>query len=216
MRLWQNRTVNGRTRTGSRVYFACPQRARRKLLVRGTFPRHKISQEVAASSGAAKGKVEHMMPSTYEQALLVLATWRAAKSDNIDELTSIMCTFRNRVMKFDKTYSEILSEAEINRGYPPNNHPLLIMPGSGLLSIVEDVYTNKMPDYTSSANNIEGALYFGRVQDEQPESYEDAEGLLRFKEGSWFYENVIQKPEKFQLLGTWGSQSFYGEIKNNV
>ena len=156
-----------------------------------------------------------MQPSTYECGIFVLSVYRAAKSDNIDELLAIASTLRNRVAKFGKTYSEICETSEINQGYPSINNPVLITPGTGLLAQIEEIYRNIAPDYTSSANNIEGALYFGRVQDEQPESYEDTEGLLRFKEGSWFYENVIQKPEKFQLLGTWGSQSFYGEISQN-
>jgi hypothetical protein len=65
-----------------------------------------------------------------------------------------------------------------------------------------------MPDYTSSANNIEGALYFGRVQDEQPTKYMH-EGVLVEAPGSWFYENILKKQDEHKLLGTWGVQQFF-------
>ena len=156
-----------------------------------------------------------MQPSTYECGIFVLAVYRAAKSDNIDELLAVASTLRNRVAKFGKTYSEICETAEINQGYPSINNPVLITPGTGLLAEIEDIYRNIAPDYTSSANNIEGALYFGRAVEENPGTIEE-NGVIVKLPGSWLYENVIQKPDKFQLLGTWGSQQFWGEIKNKA
>ena len=149
-----------------------------------------------------------MQPSTYECGIFVLSVYRAAKSDNIDELLAIASTLRNRVAKFGKTYSEICETAEINQGYPSINNPVLITPGTGLLAQIEEIYRNIAPDYTSSANNIEGALYFGRVQDEQPLP-EFINGELVTLPGSWFYENILKKQDEHPLIGTWGSQSFY-------
>src|ERR1700678_3791381 len=155
-----------------------------------------------------------MQPSTYECGIFVLAVYRAAKSDNIDELLAIASTLRNRVAKFGKTYSEICETAEINQGYPSINNPVLITPGTGLLAQIEEIYRNIAPDYTSSANNIEGALYFGRAVEEIPLTTYDENDIEIRPMSSWLYENVIRKPDKFQLLGTWGSQQFWGEVKN--
>ena len=137
-----------------------------------------------------------MQSSIYETALLALASWRAAKSENVDEMLAIACVIRNQVLRSGLTYSEVISTMPLNQGYPPPNHPALIMPGTGLLAQIEDVYTNKMPDLTSNLQFKEGASYFGRVTDEQGT-------------GSWFEVNILQQQQFHPLIGQFGTQQFF-------
>jgi hypothetical protein len=137
-----------------------------------------------------------MTPSTYETALLALASWQAAKSDNIDEILAIACVFRNRVLKYGKSYSQILEEAEVNQGWPDIRHPVLINPVSGLLAQIDGIYRNETADLTSNHLHKNGALYFGRVVDHQGT-------------GDDFELSVLQNQEEHPLIGTWGQQQFY-------
>lgn len=137
-----------------------------------------------------------MMPATYEAALLALRSYQAAKSDNADELLCIACVFRNRVMKYGKTYSQILEAAELNRGWPDVRHPALIDPQNGLLSQVEAIYRNETPDMTSNHLFRDGALWFGRAQDHQ-------------NTGDLFERTILQDPYNHPLIGQFGSQQFY-------
>lgn len=136
------------------------------------------------------------MPAQYEQALLVLKSWQAAKSDSVDELLAIACVFRNRVLRYGRTYTQILEASEINRGWPDVRHPALIDPANGLLSQVEAIYRNELPDMTSNHLHKDGAMYFGRVQDHQGT-------------GDSFDLNVLQKQDEHPLIGAWGVQNFY-------
>ena len=137
-----------------------------------------------------------MMPATYECALLALRAYQAAKSDSIDEILAVACVFRNRVMRFGKTYSQILEGAEVSRGWPDVRHPALIDPANGLLSQVEAIYKNELPDMTSNHLHKEGAMYFGRAVEHQGT-------------GDWFEENVLKNPMEHNLIGTWGIQQFF-------
>jgi hypothetical protein len=137
-----------------------------------------------------------MQPKQFEKALLALRTWQAAKSDNMDELQAIACTFRNRVLKFGKTYSQVLEVAEVNRDWPDIKHPLLIEPTNGLLAFVEGVYDNVQPDFTANHLHKNGALYFGHAFSHQDK-------------GDWFDNTVLDNPNEHPLIGTWGTQQFY-------
>lgn len=137
-----------------------------------------------------------MTPATYEMALLALRSWQAAKSDNIDEIVAVACTFRNRTQKYNKTYTEVLEEAEINRGFPPINHPVLTHPTTGILAQVEAIYKNQAPDTTSSHLHPNGALWFCEIMEHQGKNTE-------------FEKNILNNPFDHPLLGRWGTQAFF-------
>lgn len=137
-----------------------------------------------------------MTPSQYEMSLLALRSYQAAMSDNLDEILAVACVFRNRVQAFGKTYSQILEQAEENRGWPDIRHPLLINPQNGILTQVAGIYKNDTPDLTSNHLHKDGALYFGRIMDHQGT-------------GDWFETEILMKPEEHSLIGSWGVQAFY-------
>lgn len=137
-----------------------------------------------------------MGPKEYETALLALRSWQAAKSDNIDEIMAIACTFRNRVMRYGKTYTQILENAEVNREWPDIRHPVLINPNNGILSQIDGIYRNDTPDLTSNHLHKNGAMYFGRVVDHQGS-------------GDEFETKVLMNQEEHGLIGTFGVQQFY-------
>jgi hypothetical protein len=137
-----------------------------------------------------------MTPAQFDQALLVLRSWQAAKSDNIDELLAVMCTLRNRVLAYGKTYIQVCEAAEINRLYPDIRHPHLIHPTNGILAAVEGIYKNETPDLTSNHLHKNGALYFARVVEHQGT-------------GDDFEERIIKQYEAHPLIGTFGTQQFF-------
>lgn len=137
-----------------------------------------------------------MTSSQYEQALLALSAWRAAKSTNIDEILAVACVIRNHVLKFGRTYSKVCEGLIINQGYPDIRHPELIKPNGGLLSQVEAIYKNDLPDLTSNHNHPDGALYFARVVEHQGT-------------GDDFEERIIKQYLAHPLIGTWGTQQFF-------
>jgi hypothetical protein len=137
-----------------------------------------------------------MTAKQYERALLALRSWQAAKSDNIDEIIAIACVFRNQVLHYGKSYTQILEKAEINQGWPDIRHPALINPNTGLLAQIDAIYDNTAPDVTSNHLHKEGALYFGRVVEHQGK-------------GTDFEENILKHQDEHPLIGTWGSQQFF-------
>ena len=137
-----------------------------------------------------------MTPKAYEKSLFALRVYQASKSDNIDELLAIACVFRNRVFKFGKTYSQILENAEVNRGWPAMNNPVMTNPTNGLLAQIDGIYSGDTPDLTSNHLHQNGALYFGRVVDHQGT-------------GSEFETVVLLNQVEHPLIGTFGVQQFY-------
>jgi hypothetical protein len=137
-----------------------------------------------------------MQVKAYEKALLALRAYQAAKSDDVMEILCVACTFRNRVMRYGKTYSQVLEQAEVNRGWPYPTNPVMIDPANGVLAQIDDIYDGTMPDLTSNHLKKEGAMYFGRVQDHQGT-------------GDWFEENILKHPEEHGLIGCFGVQNFY-------
>lgn len=137
-----------------------------------------------------------MTPKVFEKSLLALASYRAAMSDNIDEILCCACVFRNRVLKFGKTYAEILENAEVSRGWPSSNSPVMINPVNGVLAQIDGIYDGSTPDLTSNHLVKNGALYFGRPQD-------------HFGKADWFEENILKNQEEHPLIGSWGFQNFY-------
>lgn len=137
-----------------------------------------------------------MTPNLYETALLALRSWQAAKSDDVTEILAIACVFRNRVMRYGKTYTQVLEEAEVNRGWPDIMNPALINPQNGILAQIEDIYKNVTPDLTSNHLMKNGALYFGRVVDHQGT-------------GDDFETKVLNHQGEHRLIGTFGVQQFF-------
>ena len=137
-----------------------------------------------------------MNAAQYEQALLALTAWRAAKSDNLDEIIAIACVIRNNVLRFGKSYSSVCENFIINRDWPDIRHPLLLDPYRGVLSQVESIYKNEMPDMTSNHNHKDGALYFCRIMDHQGK-------------GTDFEERILKQHLAHPLIGHWGTQAFF-------
>ena len=137
-----------------------------------------------------------MQQKQFEKAIFALRVYQAAKSDNIDEILAIACVARNRVLRYGKTYMQVLEELEINRRYPDIGNPILIHPIRGLLVQIDDIYDNTTPDFTSNHLVRDGALFFGRPQDHQGT-------------GDDFEEKILKNPEDHPLIGFWGLQGFY-------
>jgi hypothetical protein len=137
-----------------------------------------------------------MNAAQYEQSLLALAAWRAAMSDNLDEIIAIACVIRNQVLRYGKSYSSVCENFVVNRGWPDIRHPLLLDPYKGVLSQVESIYKNEMPDMTSNHLHKEGALFFARVVDHQGK-------------GTDFEERILKQYEAHPLIGSWGVQQFF-------
>jgi hypothetical protein len=137
-----------------------------------------------------------MQVKAYEKALLALRAYQAAKSDDITEVLCIACVFRNRVLKYGKTYTQVLENAEINRGWPHPMNFVMADPSHGVLAEIDGIYDNLTPDLTSNHLHKDGALHFGRVQDHQ-------------NTGDWFEENILKNPQEHALIGAFGVQNFY-------
>ena len=137
-----------------------------------------------------------LLPAQYEQSLLALAAWRASMSDNADELLAVACVIRNHVIRYGKSYSNVCENFIINRPWPDIRHPLLVNPHIGLLSQVEAIYRNELPDMTSNHLHKNGALHFGRVVDHQGK-------------GTDFEDRIIKQYLAHPLIGTWGNQQFF-------
>ena len=137
-----------------------------------------------------------MTSKTYETALLALRSYQAAKSDDVLEILCVASVFRNRVFRYGKTYSQVLEDAEISRGWPSIQNPILTNPNEGLLNKIEEIYGGNAPDYTSNHLHKNGALWFGDIMEHQGTK-------------DWFEENILMKPEEHCLIGKFGSQWFY-------
>lgn len=137
-----------------------------------------------------------MTPKSYECALLALKSYQAAKSDDVMELLCIASVFRNRVFRYGKTYSQVLEQAEINRGWPLIQNPVLTDPQNGFFVKIEEIYSGNAPDYTANHNFKDGALWFCRVMDHQ-------------NTGDWMETEILMKPEEHSLIGTFGVQQFF-------
>jgi hypothetical protein len=141
-----------------------------------------------------------MQVAIYEASLLVEASFRLSKSDDIDEILAVGCVIRNWIERDNvyRTYPEAISHfmsAYETRALPDSSCPALVDPSQGMLQKIEDVYFNRHPDITSAHDHPGGARYFARAASEP--------------EGSWLRTEIIQHPEKHPLLGTWGAQQFY-------
>lgn len=144
-----------------------------------------------------------MTQADYEKGLLVMAAFKLAKSDDVNELLAIACTIRNWVVprmnrgqETYRTYSEAVANfltAYPSRPLPDVFSPALIDPTDGLLARIDSVYDNSLVDITSSRSNPGGARYFGSARNPDP----------------WFEKEIIQRQELHPLIGTWGAQSFY-------
>src|SRR5580692_5172281 len=140
-----------------------------------------------------------MTPSTYECALLAHTSYRAALSDDPLEIMCVACVFRNRVLRYGKTYSEILENAnicEVVRDWPDIRNPILINPTTGILAQIEGVYRNETPDLTANHLRKNGALWFMR-----PFDHQDKDDFLD--------RTILDNPNEHPLIGVFGSLSFY-------
>lgn len=154
------------------------------------------------------GRESFMQSSEYEKGLLVQASWRLSRSNDINELVAVACVIRNWVVP--KLYQGVLRQPlvsalyhgtfteaikELYSAYPlrplPNvDEPVLIDPSEGLLLAVDGVYDCSTPDATSSKAFPGGARYFARAG--TPE---------------WMKE-IIGRGEH-PLIGNFGSSQFY-------
>ena len=148
-----------------------------------------------------------MTQSDYEKSLLVMASWRMASSNNVNELLAIMCVIRNWVIpKYGfigrpmvekvhySSYSEAIDEfLEIypTREIPLVNNPALVDEVEGMLIKVDSVYDCTLLDVTSSRQFPFGARYFGRP-------------------GNHFFESeVLAHQDVHPLIGSFGGSSFH-------
>ena len=143
-----------------------------------------------------------MTQADYEKGLLVAATFRLAKSDDVNELLAISCVLRNLVVpRYGQvaeypSYTDALTavlEAYELRPLPRHDNPALIDPDEGLLGKIDSVYDNSLPDVTSSRTHPGGARYFGSAS----------------RPGGWFHSQVISRQDIHPLIGSWGAQQFY-------
>lgn len=144
-----------------------------------------------------------MTPADYEKAMLANAAYRLAYMDNVDELIAIACTIRNHVTprmgapqykSFSAAIEDFFSLYPV-RSNPAINSPVLTG-HTGILSFVGDIYDGRYADITASHNNPLGARYFARVQS--------------LPQDDWRFAEIVSRPELHPLIGTFGSQAFYG------
>lgn len=135
---------------------------------------------------------------------LAQTTWQLSKSDTLNELIAIACVLRNHVIPRIgqvATYSSYMEacrdflEAFPSRKPPTLEEPVFIAP-DGFLSVVDGIYDASSPDITATHDHPNGACFFCRPTQVEP--------------GSWVDLEIIKKPAHHPLLGTWGSQQFYG------
>ena len=100
----------------------------------------------------------------FDKSLLVLAAWRLASSNDVNESTAIMCVLRNAVVRRGfKSYGDAVEHYTSThplRKHPRGNEPQLIDPETGLLSQVDGIYNCSVPDITSSTSSPFGASEF--------------------------------------------------------
>lgn len=140
--------------------------------------------------------MDGMTPKLYEASLLAHHAYRASKSDDPLEILCIACVFRNRVFRYGKTYSQVLENAEVNRGWPSIQNPALIDPTNGILNKIEDIYDGTAPDFSANHNFKDGALWFCDIMQHQGT-------------GDWFETEILMKPEEHALIGKFGALWFY-------
>lgn len=143
-----------------------------------------------------------MTSADYEKGLLVSATFRLAKSDDVNELLAIACVIRNLVVprlglapeyaSYTDAIGEMLNAYEL-RPLPRHDNPALVDPEDGLLVKIDSVYDNSLPDITSSCAHVGGARFFGTAR----------------RPAAWFQAAIIDRPAEHPLIGTWGAQQFH-------
>jgi len=143
-----------------------------------------------------------MQAEQFERALLALASWQLAGSNNVDELVAIACTIRNWVVprpgvqRFNyKSYTEAIEtflQLYPVREFPRINEPALIDPADGILNKADRVYDYRLPDITASPSFPTGARVFCRAGGNE-----------------WPNQEVASRPGEHLLIGTFGAQQFY-------
>lgn len=143
-----------------------------------------------------------MTAADYEKGLIVSATFRLAKTDDVNELLAIACVIRNLVVpRLGKrpefsSYTEAIGEMLVAydlRPLPRHDNPALVDPEDGLLLKVDAVYDCSLPDVTSSHAHPNGARFFG---------------MTRHPSG-WFQAAILDRQDVHPLIGTFGSQQFF-------
>lgn len=150
-----------------------------------------------------------MTQAEYEKGLIVMATWRLACNNDVNELVAIACVLRNWVVpRWGSTTEPMVSKpthasysdavAEFlsiypTREFPRVNEAALVDPVEGMLLKVDSLYDYSLVDLTSSRSHPAGARYFGRAS----------------KAGDWFKRTVLERQDVHPLIGTFGSQQFY-------
>jgi len=153
----------------------------------------------------------------YEKGLLAQACWRLARNSDVNELVAIGCVIRNwvitRVRSIDARrtswpgtsggtvyfpgYAAAIAaflDRYPLRPLPDVTEPALVDPAEGLLAQVDGVYSCSLPDLTSSRAFPGGARYFARVTGAP----------------AWFEAEILVRQDEHPLIGSFGSQQFYG------
>ncbi len=140
-----------------------------------------------------------MQASEYEKGALVGACWRLSRTGDVNELLAIACTIRNWVVPrpgktavfkcYGDAVNYFLSTYPV-RDLPTGNEPSLVDLNEGLLTHIDKVYDNTMPDITSSREFSGGAHSFG------PSGAPPA--------------SVHNPAAEGELIGMFGGQKFYG------
>lgn len=143
-----------------------------------------------------------MTGADYEKGLIIAATFRLAKSDDVNELLAIACVIRNLVVprlgqtpeypSYTDAVGELLSVYDL-RPLPRHDCPALVDPEDGLLVKIDSVYDNSLPDITSSRTHPQGARFFC---------------MTRYP-ASWFKAAILDHQDQHILIGTFGAQQFF-------
>lgn len=132
---------------------------------------------------------------TYEIALLASYIYRCSQSDIPAELEAVGCALRNRVQKFG-SYTAMFNAIPELQGNPLRDYPAtnsnMFDPMTGLLELAERVYTNELPDVTSTHDHPDGAVLF--CQPNNPH----------------LSPQFVLLVQDYDLLGTWVNQQFFG------
>lgn len=141
--------------------------------------------------------------------MVVMASWRLALNNDVNELIAIACTIRNWVVPrfgaatepmIEKAYHPSYSSAVAEflqvypaREFPQINEGALVDPVEGMLLKIDEIYDCRLIDITSSRAFPAGARYFGRAANPT----------------EWFKRVVLDRQNIHKLIGTFGSQQFF-------
>lgn len=145
-----------------------------------------------------------MLPQDYEIAVYAQTVWRLAHSSDTNELISVALVLRNHVVprigqvatygSFEEACREF-TKVYPTRDFPSLTDPAFVSQPEGLLCQITDIYTCTAKDITATHDHPNGAKYFARVANLNP--------------NDWFSLEIVQKQGQHPLIGTFGSMQFF-------